>query len=271
MKKRSTHFKYELKYIQQGYDFVVGVDEAGRGPLAGPVVAVAATIRHSEFRSKRNEESSVNNKKNRSFASTWVEAQDDGNLILSQTQDDGNLTLSQTQDDDYLKLVEALDDERFNLIRDSKLMTEKQREELYNFITEHFHVGIGICDHKTIDRINILQATYLAMKKALSSLASGVEQKAYSKKGIILVDGNKIIPNCSYEQRAIIGGDRLVKSVSAASIIAKVTRDRIMHEMHKKYPAYGFMKHKGYGTKMHREMIKKHGFCAIHRRSFKVK
>jgi ribonuclease HII len=87
-------------------------------------------------------------------------------------------------------------------------------------------------------------------------------------RSIILIDGNKKIPNISTEQRAIVSGDKIVKSISAASIIAKVTRDRIMREMDKKYPGYGFEKHKGYGTALHMEKLKKHGACEIHRKSF---
>jgi ribonuclease HII len=228
MKKGSiskNYFKHEQNYARRGFDFVIGVDEAGRGPLAGPVVAVAATIRNFQFQ--------VSNDKN------------------------------------FHKKIK--------LIRDSKLMTEKQREGLYDFILENFHVGIGTCDHKTIDRINILNATYLAMKIAITNLSSKLNDQELKsrlknkKEQIVLVDGNKRIPNLSIDQKAIIGGDRLVKSISAASVVAKVTRDRVMHQMDKKYPLYGFSKHKGYGTKMHREMIKKHGFCEIHRRSFKVK
>jgi ribonuclease HII len=179
----------------------------------------------------------------------------------------------------------------FDLIRDSKMLSEKQREKLYDFICENFHIGIGICDHITIDRVNILEATYLAMKKAISSLNSNIK-KCHSRAGgnpvqrpndarldsrfhgndnsrqIILVDGNKEIPNLSIEQRAIVNGDKLVKSISAASIVAKVTRDRMMCEAHKKYPAYCFDQHKGYGTKIHMEALKKFGPCEIHRRSF---
>jgi ribonuclease HII len=235
MKKGSilkNYFGYENKYIQQGYNFVIGVDEAGRGPLAGPVVACAVSLKSSSLlgRGVRGE------RKIQDFS------------LIRPTA-----TFSLREKGNY------------NKIRDSKLMTEKQREELYDFITEHFYFGIGICDHKIIDRINILEATFLAMKKAVTQL------KLKNAKHIILVDGNKIIPNCSYNQKAIIHGDKLIKSISAASIVAKVTRDRIMREMDKKYPMYYFAKHKGYGTKMHREMIKKHGFCEIHRRSFNVR
>jgi len=251
-------FKTELKFISQGYEYVIGVDEAGRGPLAGPVVAAAVALRkncHSRETCPQDSSGSGN--------PDWIPGQ-------------------------------ARNDKEFDLVRDSKLLSEKQREELYDFILENFDVGIGICDHKTIDRVNILQATYLAMKKAITDLNKKL-YKCHSHesgnpetknknwipafagmtkvriKKIILVDGNKVIPNLSMEQKSIIGGDKIVKSISAASIIAKVTRDRIMREYHKKYPMYDFAQHKGYGTKTHREMIKKHGFCGIHRRSFKVK
>jgi ribonuclease HII len=230
MKNRST-LKFEQKYREQGFDFVIGVDEAGRGPLAGPVVACAAALRTSDVQIQKGHPMSK--------------------------------------------------------IQDSKLLSEKQREELYDFICEHFYVGVGICDHKTIDRINILEATYLAMKKAVSDLNKNLHncysresgnlvldtgfrvKPGMTKKYIILVDGNKTIPHLSIEQKAIVGGDNLVKSISAASIIAKVTRDRMMKKMHKKYPEYCFDKHKGYGTKFHMDMIEKYGPCEIHRRSFR--
>jgi ribonuclease HII len=215
--------KYEQKYLNDGYDFVIGVDEAGRGPLAGPVVACAVALKAGGFAS----------------------------------------------------IMEAKPPQ-LKLIRDSKLLSKKQREGLCDFIGEYFHIGIGICDHKTIDRINILEATFLAMKGAVSRLNSKISAKGGSASGgknkrlIILVDGNKTIPNLSIEQKAIVGGDNLVKSISAASIIAKVTRDRIMKKMHEEYPQYYFDQHKGYGTKLHMEMIKKHGPCKIHRRSFRL-
>lgn len=162
---------------------------------------------------------------------------------------------------------------QFDLIRDSKKVSEKQREEIFDFIGEHFHLGIGLCDHETIDRINILEASFLSMKKAIQDLLRN-QSKVKSQKSkvdekcIILVDGNKIIPNLSMEQYAVIGGDKLVKSISAASIVAKVTRDRMMKEFALKYPTYGLEKHMGYGTKMHMEALVKHGPCEIHRKSF---
>lgn len=206
--KISQTFEQEKKFLSEGYGFVIGIDEVGRGPLAGPVVAGAVV---------------------------W-------------------------------KNFEIIDPRKYNLIRDSKKLSEKQREEIFCFIFENFYVGLGICDHETIDRINILEATYLAMKKSVSALNDKLQMT--NDKKIILVDGNKMIPNMSIEQRAIIGGDKIVKSISAASIVAKVTRDRMMHSWHEKYPQYGFSKHKGYGTKFHIDAIRKYGPCEIHRKSF---
>lgn len=226
-------FEYEKKYLSQGYDFVVGTDEVGRGPLAGPVVACAIALRNFEI---LNSKSETNSK------------------------------------------LELQNSKQLDLIRDSKMLSEKQRESLFDFIHEHFYVGIGICDHETIDRINILEASFLAMKKAVASLNSNFKsqnaklqiksQNFNTLRSIILVDGNKTIPNSSFEQKAIIGGDKIVKSISGASIIAKVTRDRMMQEWHEKFPQYGFDKHKGYGTKVHIDAIRKCGPCAIHRKSF---
>jgi len=160
---------------------------------------------------------------------------------------------------------------QFDLIRDSKKLSEKQREDMFAFIGEHFHLGIGLCDHETIDRINILEASFLSMKKAILELKNNMGQGIWGDvepKYIILVDGNKEIPNLSMEQYAVIGGDKLVKSISAASIVAKVTRDRMMEQFHSKYPQYGLDKHKGYGTKVHMDALAKYGPCEIHRKSF---
>lgn len=205
-------FDLENELLSKGYEFVIGIDEVGRGPLAGPVVACAAVLK------------SCGNDENK----------------------------------------------RFSLVRDSKTLSENQRENIFDFIQENFFVGIGLCDHETIDRINILEASFLAMKKAVTELIRNMKQGARNeeKRIMILVDGNKKIPNFSIEQRAIVGGDKIVKSISAASIIAKVTRDRLMKEMHEKYPKYGFDKHKGYGTKFHVEALEKNGPCKIHRKSF---
>ena len=225
-------FSLEKELLEQGYDAVIGVDEAGRGPLAGPVVAAAVVLKCHPNQS-------------------------------------GGISDS----DSSTSLRFAQNDKRWDLVRDSKKLSEKQREKVFDFIHENFHVGVGLCNHETIDRINILEASFLAMKKAVSDLVrnkSKVESLKYKvdEKIVILVDGNKKIPNFSLEQKAVVGGDKIVKSISAASIIAKVTRDRIMLEMHDKYPMYGFDKHKGYGTKMHMDALSKHGPCEIHRQSF---
>jgi ribonuclease HII len=237
-------FDLEKKMIAGGYDWVIGIDEAGRGPLAGPVVACAATVRNFKFEIlnfKSNSNDQISN------------------------------------------------DKMIDLIRDSKTLSAKQRESLFDLIQENFYVGVGICDHETIDRMNILEASFLSMKKAVSDLMknlkrsdlpacqrlvlSGRSQPKQSKevgpRMIILLDGNKPIPNFSAEQKAVVNGDKFIKSISAASIIAKVTRDRMMLAMHEKYPEYGFDKHKGYGTRLHMEMLSTHGPCEIHRKSFR--
>ncbi|PIR73631.1 MAG: ribonuclease HII [Candidatus Moranbacteria bacterium CG10_big_fil_rev_8_21_14_0_10_35_21] len=225
---KNSDFELEKKMLEKGFDFVLGIDEAGRGPLAGPVVAAAATVRNSQF-------------------------------LISNFQ-------SQPKADP--PLAENFNDKRWDLVRDSKKLSAKQREKVFDFILENFHVGVGICDHMTIDRVNILEASFLAMKAAVTQLTRNAQLTTRNSKFIILVDGNKKIPNFSGEQLAVVGGDKIVKSISAASIIAKVTRDRIMLEMHDKYPQYGFDKHKGYGTKLHMEKIIEYGPCEIHRQSF---
>jgi len=203
------HLEKEKFHWSQGLKFVVGIDEAGRGPLAGPVVAGAVVV-------------------------------------------------------DPDKIEKLLDIPEFKIIRDSKTLSAGQREKAYDFITRNFEWGVGISDEKTIDRINILQAAFLSMKKAITDLKS----KTKNIPDIVLVDGRSAIPNISIFQECIVGGDKFVFSISAASIVAKVTRDRMMLNFHEKFPEYGFAKHKGYGTKLHFEMIEKHGLCDIHRRSF---
>jgi len=201
------NFFEEKKLWKRGFKVVAGLDEAGRGPLAGPVVA-AAVILDSRLR---------------------------GNDKL------GN-------------------------INDSKKLSEKQREEIYEILINNKDIkwGVGIVSEKVIDKINILEATKLAMRKAISSLRGA---KRRGNPDFLLIDGNFKI-DCATPQKSIIKGDQKVFSIAAASIIAKVTRDRIMQRMHKKYPQYGFDKHKGYGTKAHFENLKKFGPCKIHRKSF---
>ncbi len=202
----------EKKYWDQGLRFVAGIDEAGRGPLAGPVVAGAVVVRPNAIEGVQK-------------APEW------------------------------------------KLVRDSKSLSARQREIVYDFIVQNFHWGVGWSDEKTIDRINILQAAYLAMKKALSDL----RRKVGKDVEMLLIDGRGLIPNISTKQENIISGDKLVFSISAASIVAKVTRDRMMLKFHEKFPHYGFEKHKGYGTRFHFEMIEKYGPCEIHRKSFRMR
>lgn len=196
----------EQNIFNQGFNLVGGIDEAGRGPLAGPVVAACVMVCRDHL--------------------TPLSPLCKGGAVIN----------------------------------DSKKLTAKKREEAFEFIINNFQYGVGICDHNTIDRINILQASFLAMKKAISALKQ--------KPDFILLDGKFLIPNLSIKQKTIIGGDALVFSIAAASIIAKVTRDRIMRKMHKVYPNYGFDAHKGYGTKMHLKRLRQHGPSPIHRKSF---
>lgn len=209
-----TTFEKEQNIASKGGVLVVGVDEAGRGPLCGPVVAAAVCYKNTDF------------------------------IIPMELEKD------------------------FALIRDSKKLSEKQREKIYDLIQEHFYVGIGIVHADTIDRVNILQATFLAMKSALTALKNQIPDSNHQEIKV-LVDGNQEIPNCSYQQEAVVGGDGTVKSIAAASIIAKVTRDRMIVEYDKQYPQYGLAKHKGYGTKVHMDALRKYGPTPIHRMSFK--
>ena len=190
-------FRYEQALYKKGCRLVAGVDEAGRGPLAGPLVAAA--------------------------------------VILTSR-------------------VEGLDD--------SKLLSSSEREKIFKIIAkEALAIGIGVVSHKVIDRINIHCATLLAMKQAVLNL---VYYPDY-----LLVDG-KFKIDVDFPQTAIIAGDKRCYSIAAASVVAKVTRDRMMLRYHKKFPQYQFDRHKGYGTKFHFEMIKKHGPCEIHRKSFRL-
>lgn len=184
---------------------IIGVDEAGRGPLAGPVVAAAAKLKNYS---------------------------------------------------------EALQE-----INDSKKLTEKKREKLFDIILENFEIGIGIATPEEIDEINILNATFLAMRRALKDL----EKKIEIDDALILVDGNFKMREYFGNQEPVIKGDAKSLSIAAASIIAKVTRDRLMVEESKNYPEYQFEKHKGYGTKAHRTVLLQKGPTPIHRKSFLTK
>lgn len=217
---KETTFERERRQSHRAHRYIVGIDEAGRGPLAGPVVAAAAAYRDQE---------------------------------------------------DFI--VHPDQEPLMRFVRDSKTLSEKQREEMYEFVTRHFFIGEGIVYPETIDRINILEASFLAMKEAIGNLRRGIAEEngheGHKNTFFLLVDGNMAIPNCSYEQEAIISGDASVRSIAAASIVAKVTRDRMMLAYDREFPAYGFAKHKGYGTKEHMEALRRFGPSPIHRMSFR--
>jgi ribonuclease HII len=189
---------FEKEATQKGCRDIAGIDEAGRGPLAGPVVSAA--------------------------------------VILPSTFQDPAIT-------------------------DSKKLSPKKRERLFATIYDRaIAVGIGIIDPIEIDRINILQASLLAMAMAVENLKPQPDH--------LLIDGTFTIPS-ALPQQTIIKGDALSISIAAASIVAKVSRDRLMERYHHYYPQFNFPKHKGYPTRAHKEAIRKFGFCPIHRRSFK--
>jgi ribonuclease HII len=197
----------EKRLWRKGYKRVACLDEAGRGPLAGPVVACAVLI----------------NNRRRSLHRWRL---------------------------------------RLNQIKDSKKATKKQREEFYKIITKHPAIewGTGRVSEKVIDKINILEATKLAMERAI--------QKLSRKPQFLILDG-KMTLSLKIPQKSIVKADEKVFSCAVASIIAKVTRDRIMKRCHRKYPQYGFDQHKGYPTQLHQRMLRKYGLCPIHRKTFK--
>jgi len=183
----------------RGLKRICGVDEAGRGPLAGPVVAAAVVL------------------------SPEIE-------------------------------IEGL--------ADSKKLSPARRDEVFRRIIDlGLPCAVGIIDHKTIDTINILQASLRAMRKAVMDLDP--------KPDVVLVDGNILIPNLAQPQYAVVGGDRRCRAISAASVIAKVTRDRIMNRYQELYPRFSFATHKGYPTAEHLEELRRHGPCDIHRLTFR--
>ena len=197
METEKNWFEFEEKAYDKGYKLVCGVDEAGRGPLAGPVCAAAVILPK-------------------------------GHVIKG--------------------------------VNDSKKLTEKKREALYDVIIEEaLDYCIAFADEKEIDELNILQATYLAMKRAVEGLKLDCD--------FALIDGNRM-PPLDIDGETVIKGDSRSESIAAASILAKVTRDRLMLELAEKYPQYQFEKHKGYGTKLHYEMLDKYGPSDIHRQSF---
>ena len=191
-------FSIEKEVIQNGYKFVCGVDEAGRGPLAGPVCAAAVILP--------------------------IDAEIEG-------------------------------------LNDSKKLSEKKREALFPVICEKaiaYSIAFGSLEE--IEKLNILEATYLAMNRAIEALPKQAD--------FALIDGNRVPKDIKIPCQTVVKGDAKSCSVAAASILAKVTRDRLLLEYDEQYPQYNFKKHKGYGTKEHTDLILKYGPCPIHRMSF---
>ncbi len=193
-------FLYENQLTEKGYSNICGVDEAGRGPLAGPVCAAAVILRPND-------------------------------------------------------IIEG--------VNDSKKLTEKKREVLFDIIKERaVSYSIAFATVEEIEEINILNATMLAMKRAISGLKISADYA--------IIDGN-IVPDLNIPCESIVKGDAKSMSIAAASILAKVSRDRLLLEYARQYPQYGFEKHKGYGTKVHTQAIKEYGPCPVHRMSFLTK
>lgn len=205
--ERLLNLKKEEKALyEKGIVSICGIDEAGRGPLAGPVV-VACSLMPKD------------------------------------------------------SMIEG--------VNDSKKIAEKKRERIYEeIIKEAIAYGVGIINQEEIDRINILNATKKGLTIAIKELEEKLEKQNLKRPEVILVDALTGIDTLGIPYKSIIHGDAISYSIACASIIAKVTRDRIMKQMDEIYPQYGFAKHKGYGTKLHREMILKYGPCEIHRKSF---
>ena len=195
-KRRQQLLQHDRSFLSQGFLSLAGVDEAGRGPLAGPVVASAVIVRDFSF-------------------------------------------------------LAAVDD--------SKKMTPRARAAACAEIFEKCWVGVGVVEHDVIDAVNIFQATLLAMQEAVKKLPRVPD--------CVLVDGGRV-PRLAVKSFAVVDGDAKSFSIACASVVAKVTRDRMMEQYDRMYPQYGFKAHKGYGTRRHEEALKKHGPCEIHRRSF---
>ena len=205
--ERLTNLKIiENELHQKGFKNICGIDEAGRGPLAGPVV-VAGVIMPAD------------------------------------------------------SMIEG--------VNDSKKISEKKREKIYEeIVQEAIAYGVGIIDQEEIDKINILNATKKGLTIAIRQMEEKLEEKNIKKPDVILVDALTGIDTLGIPYKSIIHGDAISYSIACASIIAKVTRDRIMRKMDEMYPQYGFAKHKGYGTAAHMQAIRENGLCTLHRRSF---
>ena len=203
--------KFEQQARQQGFRFIIGIDEAGRGPLAGPVVAAAVFLKKHRFQNK---------------------------------------------------------------IADSKKISPRQRERAFLEILENAHVGVGVMNETVIDELNILKATHQAMTSAVNHLilrlpGNQTEHNRFLSQVHLLVDGNSFKSDLPFSYQTIVRGDDQSTSIACASIVAKVTRDRILLIYDRIFPQYGFKRHKGYPTKDHRKAIQQFGLSPIHRRTFK--
>ncbi len=204
-------FRFENQAHRKGFRLIIGIDEAGRGPLAGPVVASAVCLKRRKFRSK---------------------------------------------------------------ICDSKKINSRQREKAFHEILQNAYVGVGIMSESVIDAENILKATFHAMTQAVHRLIARlpldeIKSQDLNRDVCLLVDGNSFKTDLPYAYQTIVGGDDLSASIACASIVAKVTRDRILNIYDRVFPQYGFKQHKGYPTKIHRAAIQTHGLSIIHRKTFR--
>ncbi len=209
-KPSQVTLNHELEAERKGFRLILGIDEAGRGPLAGPVVAAAVALKSSQFSIP---------------------------------------------------------------VDDSKKLTPQKRESLFQEILAQAYVGVGVMNENVIDEYNILRATFMAMETAVYQLLSkfppdDFKAEDFSKQICLLIDGNQFKTELPYAYETIVAGDSLSLSIACASIIAKVTRDRILKVYDRIFPQYGFAQHKGYGTLQHRQAIQRHGLSSIHRRSF---
>lgn len=204
--------KFDDQFAEtHAYSYLIGIDEAGRGPLAGPVVAAAVLLKNAAFSIK---------------------------------------------------------------IQDSKKMTPRQRQYAFLEIQDNAHIGIGIMNERIIDAFNILEATFLAMNEAVRQLVFGLERAGFdlvreSPHVCLMIDGNRFKTDFSYSYQTIVNGDNRSLAIACASVVAKVTRDRILQYYHQIFPQYGFDRHKGYPTAEHRQALKQYGPVLIHRKTFR--
>ncbi len=209
---KGSFVNYESQFKAKGYDLIVGVDEAGRGPLAGPVVAAAVILKKLKFS---------------------------------------------------------------NIICDSKKLTSCKREKAFHEILDKAYIGVGIASESVIDRINILNATYFAMSQATRNVLRSMSRqlgeaiKISESSVFLLIDGKYFKTDLPYTYETIVSGDALCLSIACASIVAKVTRDRMLRIYDQIFPEYRFSKHKGYPTREHKRLIKQHGLSLIHRKTFR--